>query len=127
MSNWENAILHLWSVIEYLTYTGTKNYDVTIERASFIFDDRELAKQILNQLREYRNNYVHKSEISIHQEMLMYQAKYYCEQQLLFHIFNSFHFETLEEASKFLDLSKDKSKLSRNIKLFDYALKNYAK
>lgn len=46
-----NAFLRLWSLIENLTGTQNASYGETIKRASFFYEDRDFAKQILNHLR----------------------------------------------------------------------------
>jgi hypothetical protein len=115
--NWRAAFLALWSVLEVLTDSGGDNYKVTIRRASFIFKDTDLHREILNHLRESRNAFIHSNKNSDDIELYIYELKRYIEALLLFHIDNGRKFSNIQEVGEFLDLPIDLDKLSKRIRL----------
>ena len=115
--NWHTAFLALWSVLEVLTHSGGDNYKVTIRRASFIFKEPDLHREILNHLRESRNAFVHSNKNSDDIELYTYQLKRYIEALLLFHINNGRSFSNIQEVAEFLDLPIDLTVLSKKIRL----------
>lgn len=119
--DWDGAFLKLWGVLEQLT--NTDNYKETIRRASFIFSDRIFYQQILRHLKDYRNKYVHEAAENSEIETYIYQLKNFVEQLLSFHLGNKYRFNSIKEASEFLDIPSDKKELSYRIKLMKYAQK----
>lgn len=117
------AFIKLWSVLEYLTFTLGENYDKTIKRTRFHFDEGDYHKQILEHLRQYRNRFVHAGTGTNDIDTQIYQLKYYVEILLSFHIFNSLRFNSLEEASKFMDLKPSIDVLKEQISLCKSAIK----
>lgn len=102
--NWNNAYLHLWSVLELLTNTLHDSYDVTIRRAAFIFEERDYYFQVLKHLRDYRNHFVHHDASDSGIESYLYQLKNIVEAILRFHLRNNFRFSSIQEAAEFLSL-----------------------
>jgi hypothetical protein len=121
--NWENAFLKLWGVLECLTNNGKENFDKTIERTKFIFEDRNYNLQVLRHLKAYRNQWVHMSRNNSNLETYIYQLKYFVENLIEFHLTNRFKFSSLEEATKFLDLPTSKDALTTRIKFAQNAYK----
>jgi len=117
------AFVKLWSLLEFLTSTLRDGYDRTIKRTVFQFADRDYNKQVLEHLRQYRNNSVHlgtgENDIDTH----IYQLKGYVEQLLKFHIGNHFKFDNLSEAAKFMDLTPDIEALNKQISLYKSGIK----
>jgi hypothetical protein len=120
--DFNKAYLELWSVLESLTSTGKSNYDVTIRRALFIWREKELNKQILEHLRNYRNRTVHAGLNSEEIEILVRQLRYYVEHMILFHLFNGQKFADMNRAAEFLDLRPDVAELRRRIRLMRRAI-----
>lgn len=118
---WQTAYLKLWSVLELLTNSQHESYKVLINRTSFIFLDRQFHRQVLNQLREYRNKYVHTDAENADIEIYMYQLKRYVEKMLGFHLGNTTRFESMEEVTKFLNLPYEKNTIESRIKLLKIA------
>jgi len=121
--NLNNAFLRLWSVLELLTATGNQRYDVTIKRASYIFEEREYYRHLLDQLREYRNSTVHDDAQTQEIETYLYQLKNFVDELFRFHLFNNFGFETIEDAGTFLSLPIDSDALKKRRDMAIYALR----
>lgn len=56
------SFLSLWSLLEHITFTGKDSYDVTINRAIFIFKDKFITRHTLELLRSKRNMAIHTGE-----------------------------------------------------------------
>ncbi len=121
--DFNSTFLSLWSLLERLTNTLLDNYKVTVRRAVFLFKDREFHRQILNHLRSYRNRAVHAGEKTDEIEAPVFQLKFYVEQLIFFHIYNTLGFLSMREAAEFLDLPPDASVLKGKIKLFQKAVR----
>jgi hypothetical protein len=99
-----DAFLRLWSLLEHLTDSSHDPYKVTTRRAAFLFQDRERAQLVLAHLTNHRNRFVHAGSDADDIESLVFLLKPYVDQLLLFHIGNSFGFETRRDAASFMDL-----------------------
>ncbi len=117
------TFMKLWSLLEYLTITQNENYKVTCRRAAFIYSNRDFHYQILNHLRENRNQAVHNDEMNDQMETLVYQLMRHVNDLLIFHISNSRHFKSLDDVEIFLDLTADPLLLTNRINLFRKGLK----
>ncbi len=123
--NFNAVLVELWSILELLTCTSHKeNFENTIERALFLFnDDRSYHKQVLDHLRRSRNNYVHVGKSDFDSKTVIYQLKNYIENILLFHISNSYKFDSLKVCGSFLDLKPNSNELEKDIALYQKAVK----
>lgn len=119
--NWQSAFMQLWGILELLTNTKRAKYDETIRRAMFLFKEREYAKEVLNQLREFRNRSVHAGADTDHIETLMYQSKRYVESLICFIVLNSFGFKSMKEVGDFLSIDPDTTAIKRHIERLKYA------
>ena len=115
--NLQSSFLRLWSVLELLTNTEKESYDVTIKRTAFLFEDTNYHRQVLLQLRDYRNATVHLDKEDKEIETHLYQLKGYVEAQLGFHLFNNFGFKTIQDAAIFLNSSTLKKDINHQIKM----------
>lgn len=122
LDEWDcyNAFLGLWSVLESLTRAHQDNYDAMVNRASFLFEDRKLYREIMKHLRNLRNSIVHDSAETDEMRTHVYQLKLFVEQAILFHLHH--RFTNLKEAQRFLDLPDRKNKLNQEIELRKTAL-----
>jgi len=119
----ESSYLRLWGLLEYLTNTNeNETHKETVKRASFFFQEREYAKQVLNHLRNHRNRSVHTGENNQDIEILLYQLKNFVEVILRFLIVNKFRFSNREELTQFMNLPDNTSELKRRKKLIENAL-----
>ncbi|MDZ7660906.1 hypothetical protein [Thiohalophilus sp.] len=118
------SFLKLWSVLELLTNTLKSSYKVTIQRASFTFGETYFHRQVLNNLRSYRNASVHSgSEPTGQTESFLYQLKRYVEQLIVFHLFSGIRFSDIASAASFLDMEPDVSMLREQRKMISAAIK----
>lgn len=117
------AFLRLWSAIESLTTPEVADYDKLVRRCSFLFQESQFHRQMLEHLREYRNDSVHSGEYSEQARTLCFQLQLYFKVLIWFHIRNSTFFASLNEANQFLDTSTDKSVINRHLVLARKALK----
>lgn len=120
--DYESSFLKLWSLLECLTNTNKKNYDTTIRRTAFLYEDRDFHIQVLEHLRAYRNLFVHSDKSTSRVETSIYQLKRYVERAILFHIKSYTHFTTIGEAGEFLNLPFKAYNLKEKISLYKYAL-----
>lgn len=117
------SFLKLWSTLEFITGTQKANYDLTIRRAAFCFDDTAYCKLVLEHLRQYRNRFVHTGVGEDDIEPQVYQLQRFVIQVIGFHLTNPFQFESMDVATQFLDLPSDNSKIRQEISLRRKALK----
>ncbi len=115
------SFLQLWNLMEYLTNT-VGNYDKTITRVLFLFQERDKHKLILEHLREYRNQYVHFSKSNDQREVSLYQLKRYVEKLMHFHIYFEGNFKSIAELGEFLNLPYDKNILKKSIVTLNNAI-----
>lgn len=114
--DWNYAVLQLWSIIELLTGTTfNENHNVTVKRVAFLFKDAAYTTQVLNHLREYRNSAVHSGKEAHNVEPLMYQAKYFVEALLNFHLSRPVQFGAMAEVAAFLDQPPGLAEVDRQI------------
>jgi hypothetical protein len=116
--DWNTAFLQLWGVLEDITFTGMEKYEITIKRASFIWEESRYRKQVLLHLRDLRNSFVHDNAASDEIEAHMYDLKRYVEQLIVFHLRNGHRFANVGEVKQFLDLPQDRADMQRNIELY---------
>lgn len=121
--DFQKAFLELWGVMEGLTDSVTSRYDVTIRRTLSLFTDVDFHRQLLKNLRQFRNRSVHAGEGTEEIEALLSQLRRYVQELIMFHATNPFHFESLDEACEFLDLPADSAVLRQKKRLIRKALK----
>ena len=122
-TDFESSFLKLWSIIEQLTNTVGDRYDKTIRRVCFMFEARDYHKQILEHLRRQRNLSVHHSDFSDGAENVLFQAKFYVQELLWFHLSNPFKLKTIEEAGDFLSMTIDRDTIQAQITRAKHALR----
>lgn len=115
-NDYESAYLKLWSILELLTDTAiTSGYDKTISRSLFFYKDDILSKEIIEHLRIFRNNIVHLGESRVELDSLLFQIKRFVEDNIRNHIKLAGYFNSRSEFGSFLELSRDKDKLEKEI------------
>lgn len=117
-----SCLIKLWSTMEYLTQTLFDSYDKTIRRAVFLWVDQDFHKQILENLRNYRNSTVHSGSDYNDCEVFLYQLKGYVEKLLCFHIGVKFKFKDFSEACFFLDNNSDLEFVKRQRKKLSFCI-----
>jgi len=121
--DWDKSFIKLWSILEYLTDTKHNDrYSETINRASFLFTDREYAKLVLIHLKDYRNQSIHARRSRNDGEALIYQLKKYVERLIFFYIVNKYKLKDRNEVAQFLNQPDDIQLLKKRIKLTKNAI-----
>lgn len=98
------AFIKLWGAIESLVSPSHANYDLVTSRCSFLYSESDYHKQVLEHLREKRNQNIHIGELSIKSKIHCYQLQGYFRSLIEFHLAWVDEFKTLDDANKFLDL-----------------------
>jgi hypothetical protein len=111
----------LWAVLECITGTIRNNYDKTVKRASFLYEESSQHKQILNHLRNCRNKSIHQGKAYLKCENLVYNLKEYVERLLSFEIWFAYKFNSLEDLWLFLDSPSGTSDIDKMVKLLEAA------
>ncbi len=117
------SFLQLWQVLEKITGTNNANYDRLIKRVSFLYEEVELNKGVLNHLRLHRNSSVHDGKRHDRIEKYLYQLKSYVQVALSYHIDNPFNVKTMSEAHLFLDMPTNCDALRQRLAQTKKALK----
>ena len=110
-------------MLEEITGTTKSSYDVTIKRTSFVFDDPQYAKILLEFLRDQRNRIVHKGSQPDDAERLTYELKRFVEAMLKFLLLQSTEFENLQAFHSLLDLPPNPKLLRERIRQHELAYK----
>ncbi len=118
-----NAFIKLWGAVEALTSPGEAKYDLVIRRCSFLYSDIVYHRQILEHLREYRNQSVHAGDQSGAAKVHCFQLQRYFSRLIFFHLANAHEFASLDEANQFLDLPPDKDILLKQKRMRQKALR----
>ena len=118
-----NALIKLWGAIECLTSPGEANYDFVTKRCSFIFEDNTYHKQVLEHLREVRNQSVHAGDQEEKAKINCYQLQFYFYHLIFFYLRSATVFNSLDEANQFLSMSPNKDDLLKKKKLLVRALR----
>jgi hypothetical protein len=121
LQDWDAAFLKLWSVLELLTASSRQATDVTIKRTAFIYEDREYVVQLLKHLADYRNRFVHADKSDSRIETCLYQIKNFVEALLSFHLQSRYRFESMGQATEFLDLPSQRGVIESRLKMMKYA------
>jgi hypothetical protein len=117
------AFLQLWSLLEKLTDTVGANYDETIKRTSWLFDDRATVRELLGHLRLRRNRFVHAAKTGDKPDQAVYLAKYIIDGHLDFLIRNQVGFTSMQEYGEFLKLPRDGDTAKRRRYLLTKAIR----
>lgn len=117
-----SALIRLWGALECLASPSDSNKDGIPRRCAFLFEESEFHQQVLEHLREHRNQSVHAGEESERAKTYCYQIQFYFRELILFHLRRSDDFQSLAEANQFLDLPAKPSDLQRKIDLYKKAL-----
>jgi hypothetical protein len=120
--NFSTVLLHLWGAIESLTSPGIANYELVVRRCSFIFKDVEYHRQLLEHLRESRNQSIHAGDQCESARTNCLQLQRYFHHVIYFHLGSTHFFKTLPEANEFLDLPSNSNELKRQKKIITKAL-----
>lgn len=116
------SLLEVWGALESLTAANDSNKDKLPKRCAFLYKEYELHKQILENLREYRNQSVHDGIRNEYVRNYCYQVQSYFRQLIFFHLAEYREFNCIEDANEFLDQSVDINELVKKKKLIEKAI-----
>ena len=122
-ADFESVFLKLWGVMEHLTGATGQNYDDVVKRASFLFHDRELARHLLEHLRDQRNAIIHDEGTDTDLERLAVQAKRVVEVLMRYHLNVGKQYESVAEAATLLAQPHNRPDLDARIKLARSAIR----
>lgn len=116
------ALLEVWGALESLTAANDSNKDKLPKRCAFLYKEHEFHKQILENLREYRNQSVHDGIRNEYVRNYCYQVQGYFRQIIFFHLREYREFSSIDDANEFLDQSVDINQLVKKKKLIEKAI-----
>lgn len=120
-SNLDVAFLMLWSLLEKITDTVGANYDATIQRAIAMHTDKSSSEQLLNQMRNRRNQFVHSARSTEDRDQFCFTLKSYVDDHLMALICNRIKANSTAEYGQFLGLPTNIDKLKRLKDLYSLA------
>lgn len=113
---WEDAIFRLWSILESLTGTADgESYDRVVKRTAGIFVDFQYHKQVLENLRHYRNEIVHEDAGSHYGQDNLYLLKSYVEKLIEFHVNDGARLGGFTNLCEFLELPNERNALQNSL------------
>jgi len=122
-SNLDIAFLVFWGILEKITDTVGRDYNATIQRAAWIFDEPLLATEMLRALRSWRNRYVHSAATRGDNDQAAQLAKWFVDRHLMHLMRNRLGATSIEDYAKYLasstcvaDLEKQRGRLKRAIR-----------
>lgn len=117
------AAIRLWGALEELSCSDSAKYDNIVKQCAFLFKEAKYHRQILEHLKEFRNQNIHSGDQSRKAKTYCYQMQFYFIRLVLFHLNNAGEFNSLKEAQEFLELPIEKETLLLKKKKIDKALK----
>ncbi len=116
-----NAFLELWTALEYLTNTQSDSYEVTVRRASRLFENSKEMLEVANHLRHRRNRLVHRfgKEGNGEAEILVHQLRIFVEPLIVFYITNPYRLVSRQEVGEFFDQPPVRDSAIRKRKIAD--------
>ncbi|WP_047691473.1 hypothetical protein [Vibrio sp. ZOR0018] len=122
-ANQNVAVLRAWGALECIAAPNDSNCDAVPIRCSFLYEEHEYHRQILEHLREYRNRNVHAGQENTMAKSYGFQVQRYFITLFLFHISQQGNFTSIDEANRFLDLPPKEASLINLKNLIDKSLK----
>lgn len=119
----ESSFLRLWAVLEAATLTKRMRYSDTIKRASSVYLDSWYVREMLEVLREQRNERVHGGQEIEDSEILAYQLKSVVESVLGFWVGTGSKLQSNEEVARFMDLAASENSLKAKRQLIDSVIR----
>ena len=117
------AFIKVWGALETLACPGSADYAQIVKRCAFLHKDAQYHRQVLEHLREYRNQSVHAGDQAELAKTHCYQAQGYFASLFCFHLRNVRTFTSLDDANSFLDLPRDIELLRRREKMARKAIR----
>jgi len=116
-TRWPVTLLQLWSVVEKITDTIGRNQKQLASRASRVFSDGALARDVIEAVRCTRNRLVHAGHARPLNERWASEVKRTVEAHLHHLLFNTFGVDSTDEYSALLAMPRATAVLCREIAL----------
>jgi hypothetical protein len=116
-TRWSVTLLQLWSLVEKITDTVGHNQKQLVPRASRVFPDGSLARDVLETIRCTRNRVVHSGHADGINERWASELRLTAESHLDHLLCNTFDVDSTEEYATLLGLPRESSVLCRDIAL----------
>ncbi len=123
-TNLNIGFLQLWGILERMTDTVGARYDDTVSRSVWVFDDHEIAADIVGSLRTRRNRYVHSAQAGEDRQQAIQLIKSFVEPHLITLLRNDLDVSSIEEYGIQLSLPKSIEKLKKQRSRYDKAIQN---
>lgn len=117
------AFVEMWSILETLTATIGRKYEVLVNRIKFLYADVELHHAVLEHLRRYRNNIVHHAQASDDSGDHLQMIRRYVQDVIFYHLWNKSQATTVVAACELLDLPCDPTALRKRRALINQAIR----
>lgn len=123
-TDYHSTLITGWGSIEMLaTNEKESNRDLIARRCSFLVKESELHRQVIEHIREYRNNYVHYGDGRDDPSAICFQLQRYYHRLIIFYLNNVAYFKDRDEANGFLSLPPDVTRIRREVQKLKRALK----
>jgi hypothetical protein len=116
-TRWSVVLLQLWSILEKITATIGHNQKSLATRASRVFPNRHLARDVIEAVRCTRNRVVHAGHAKPLNERWASELKPIIETHLHHMLFNTFDVESMDEYAEVLEMPRASTALCREIAL----------
>lgn len=116
-TRWSVVLLQLWSVLEKITSTVGHSQMKLVTRASRVFPNGHLARDVIEAVRCTRNRLVHAGHAKALNERWACEIKPIVETHLHHMLFNTFDVESTDEYAAVLDVPRASTALCREISL----------
>lgn len=118
-----SAFFRLWGALESLVTPDLADYEKVVRRCAFIFKENDYHRQVLEHLRERRNEHVHAGESSDRARTHCLQLQRYFAHMIWFHLYHATFFRSLDEANSFLDSPVSAVQRARSLALAKRAIR----
>ena len=122
-SDYKDSFLRSWALLERLT-DASGDYERLVRRASKVWKEEDIFREIAQYLRDRRNRFTHSSASEERgEEDLVYLSKTLIEPLMSLFLVNSFKFSEVGELVSFLDLPSSKTELLKRKSLIEKGIK----
>ncbi len=122
-----SAIVKLWSCLERLSLAEKEsNRDILVRRVAGIFQQQDDAAEVMELVRSDRNAIAHElhhaPELGSRASWTFYEAKYFVERMLIFHVTVAKYVQCRDELQMLLDMISRPNGLSLRLKVVKFAM-----
>ncbi len=116
------ALIKLWGAIESITTPGVAQYEKVVNYCSFLFEEKNFWGQIIEHIREYRNQYIHNGKSNDRAKFYCYQLSHIFYHLIIFHLHRVKIFNKLSDANTVLNLPTTIDELNIRKKFIENAI-----